>query len=149
LGQLKGQSKPEAFVAVDGAIALLRELRKHYRLALTTTRDRADVERFLEQFGLDGEFTVLITRDDVRRLKPHAEPVQRAAAAFGLPPTQCIMIGDTSMDILAGRRAGALTVGVLSGFGEAYWLQRHEPDLIVGTAIELLQQLPRPEPAQA
>jgi len=149
LYRLKGQAKPEAFVAVDGAIALLRELRKHYRLALTTTRDRADVERFLKQFGLDGEFTVLITRDDVRRLKPHAEPVQRAAAAFGLPPTQCIMIGDTSMDILAGRRAGALTVGVLSGFSEAYWLQRHEPDLIVGTAIELLQQLPHPEPTLA
>jgi HAD superfamily hydrolase (TIGR01509 family) len=147
LRQLEGQPKPEEFVAVDGAIALLRELHKSYRLALTTTRDRADVERFLKQFGLDGEFTVLITRDDVRRLKPHAEPVQRAAAAFGLAPAQCIMIGDTSMDIRAGQRAGALTVGVLSGFGEAYWMKRYGPDLIVGTAIELLQQLPRTEPA--
>jgi hypothetical protein len=31
---------------------------------------------------------------------------------------------------------------VLSGFGEPAWLKRHDPDLIVGTAIELLQQLP-------
>ena len=140
--QLYGQGKPEEFVAVDGAVALLRELRKTYRLALTTTRGRVDVDRFIAQFGLDGEFTAIVTRDDVKRLKPHAEPVQRAAEELELPPEQCIVIGDTSMDIRAGKRAGALTVGVLSGFGEAHWLKRHDPDLIVGTAIELLQRLP-------
>jgi HAD superfamily hydrolase (TIGR01509 family) len=140
--QLYGQGKPEEFVAVDGAIALLRELRKTYRLALTTTRGRVDVDRFIAQFGLDGEFTAIVTRDDVRRLKPHAEPVQRAAEELELSPEQCIVIGDTSMDIRAGKRAGALTVGVLSGFGEAHWLKQHDPDLIVGTAIELLQRLP-------
>lgn len=140
--QLYGQGKPEEFVAVDGAIALLRELRKTYRLALTTTRGRVDVDRFIAQFGLDGEFTAIVTRDDVKRLKPHAEPVQRAAEELELLPEQCIVIGDTSMDIRAGKRAGALTVGVLSGFGEAHWLKRHDPDLIVGTAIELLQRLP-------
>lgn len=145
--QLYGQRKPEEFVAVDGAIALLRELRKTYRLALTTTRGRADVDRFIAQFGLDGAFTAIVTRDDVRRLKPHAEPVQRAAEELELPPEQCIVIGDTSMDIRAGKRAGALTVGVLSGFGEARRLKRHNPDLIVGTAIELLQQLPTTQPS--
>jgi len=145
--QLYGQRKPEEFVAVDGAIALLRELRKTYRLALTTTRGRADVDRFIAQFGLDGEFTAIVTRDDVKRLKPHAEPVQRAAQELELSPEQCIVIGDTSMDIRAGKRAGALTVGVLSGFGEAHWLKRHDPDLIGGTAIELLQQLPTPQPS--
>jgi HAD superfamily hydrolase (TIGR01509 family) len=145
--QLYGQRKPEEFVAVDGAIALLRELRKTYRLALTTTRGRADVDRFIAQFGLDGEFTAIVTRDDVKRLKPHAEPVQRAAEELELSPERCIVIGDTSMDIRAGKRAGALTVGVLSGFGEAHWLKRHDPDLIVGTAIELLQQLPTTQPS--
>ncbi len=140
--QLYGQRKPEEFVAVDGAITLLRELRKSYRLALTTTRCRADVDRFIAQFGLNGEFTAVVTRDDVRRLKPHAEPIQRAAQELALPPEQCIMVGDTSMDIRAGKGAGALTVAVLSGFGEPGVLKRHDPDLIVGTAIELLGQLP-------
>ena len=140
--QLYGQRKPEEFVAVDGAIALLRELRKSYRLGLTTTRGRADVDRFIAQFGLNGEFTAIVTRDDVKRLKPHPEPIQCAAQELALPPAQCIVVGDTSMDIRAGRRAGALTVAVLSGFGEPDWLERQGPDLIVGTAIELLGQLP-------
>jgi phosphoglycolate phosphatase-like HAD superfamily hydrolase len=41
------------------------------------------------------------------------------------------MIGDTTVDILAGRAAGAQTVGVLCGFGEEEELQRAGADLIL------------------
>jgi phosphoglycolate phosphatase len=41
------------------------------------------------------------------------------------------MIGDTTVDILAGRSAGAQTVGVLCGFGEEPELRRLGADLIL------------------
>ena len=34
------------------------------------------------------------------------------------------MVGDTTVDVLAGKRAGAQTVGVLCGFGERAELER-------------------------
>jgi phosphoglycolate phosphatase-like HAD superfamily hydrolase len=41
------------------------------------------------------------------------------------------MIGDTTVDIRAGKAAGAQTVGVLCGFGEEEELRRAGADLIL------------------
>ncbi len=47
------------------------------------------------------------------------------------------MIGDTAVDVQAGRAAGAQTVGVLSGFGEAYELEAAGADLILASVADL------------
>jgi len=46
-------------------------------------------------------------------------------------PENCLMIGDTTVDIRAGKSAGAQTIGVLSGFGERSELVRAGADLIL------------------
>ena len=53
------------------------------------------------------------------------------------------MIGDTTMDVRAGRRAGALAVGVLSGVGTRQELVRAGADLILERAEQLLDYLPQ------
>lgn len=61
------------------------------------------------------------------------------------------MVGDTTVDIRAGKAAGAQTAGVLSGFGHARELQSAGADLILPSAADLLEVLglnPHPnEPA--
>jgi phosphoglycolate phosphatase len=51
------------------------------------------------------------------------------------------MIGDTTVDILAGNRAGAQTVGVLCGFGTEDELRKAGADLIVRDLEELYREL--------
>jgi phosphoglycolate phosphatase len=51
------------------------------------------------------------------------------------------MIGDTTVDVQAGKRAGALTVGVLCGFGERPELEHLRPDLLLDTTAELRGRL--------
>ena len=51
------------------------------------------------------------------------------------------MIGDTTVDILAAKAAGAQSVGVLCGFGERHELARNGADLIVDTTAMLSQVL--------
>ena len=58
-----------------------------------------------------------------------------------VPPENCLMIGDTTVDIRAGKAAGAQTVGVLCGFGERAELERRETDLILETTSELANVL--------
>jgi phosphoglycolate phosphatase len=41
------------------------------------------------------------------------------------------MIGDTTVDMLAGKAAGAQTVGVLCGFGTREELERNGADLVI------------------
>ena len=58
-----------------------------------------------------------------------------------LPPEHCLMIGDTTVDILAGKRAGAQTVGLLCSFGTEGELRRAGTDIILSNLRELHELL--------
>jgi phosphoglycolate phosphatase-like HAD superfamily hydrolase len=47
------------------------------------------------------------------------------------------MVGDTTVDMRAGKSAGAQAVGVLCGFGEEPELRRKGADMILKTTGEL------------
>jgi HAD superfamily hydrolase (TIGR01509 family) len=141
LRKSKGLATREASEPVEGTIELLTTLQSRYRLAVVTTRARPEAMGFIRQLKLEGYFPVVVTRQDVLRMKPHAEPVRKAAKLLGVDPQHCLMVGDTTMDILAGRRAGALAVGVLSGFGERDELEKAGADLVLDRAYELLDHL--------
>jgi phosphoglycolate phosphatase len=51
------------------------------------------------------------------------------------------MVGDTSVDIRAGKAAGAQTAGVLCGFGQEAELRRMGADLILPTTPLLVEAL--------
>jgi phosphoglycolate phosphatase-like HAD superfamily hydrolase len=74
--------------------------------------------------------------------KPYPDPVQWAARQLGVPVEDCVMVGDTTVDILAGKRAGAHTVGVLCGFGEHAELEQKGADLILERTAQLGELLP-------
>jgi N-acetyl-D-muramate 6-phosphate phosphatase len=52
-----------------------------------------------------------------------------------------LMVGDTTIDIRAGKAAGAQTVGVLCGFGQETELRRVGADLILPATPDLLPLL--------
>jgi len=51
------------------------------------------------------------------------------------------MIGDTTVDIHAGKSAGAQTVGVLCGFGEEKELKEMGADLILSNTHQVVDVL--------
>jgi phosphoglycolate phosphatase len=131
----RGIRKPENFVAVAGCPEMLRALAQRYRLAVVTSRSRHEAQAFLAQYELLDLFHAVITRDDVRRLKPHPLPVSKAAEKLGVPPAQCVMVGDTEVDVRSAKAAGALSVGVLCGFGEMN--DFGDADLVIESAAQL------------
>jgi len=134
--RLQGQRDPDDFVLVNGAQGMLHALeQRRLMLGIVTSRSSAEVAAFLSQHGISDLFWVAITRDDVRRLKPHPMSVLQAAERLGLPPEQCVLVGDTAIDVRAAQRAGALAVGVLCGFGTARDLR--EADLVLDSSADL------------
>lgn len=127
------------FLLVDGIGELLEALSERYRLGVVTTRDRKDALAFVSQIGNADLFQVIVTRDDVRRLKPHPEPVRKAADALGLPPEQCVLVGDTRPDVRSAKAAGAQAVGVLCGLGMLEDLE--QADLILASTSDLAAHL--------
>jgi len=142
LRRSKGLATRQDSELVEGSEALLEALQGRFGLAVVTTRARPEAYAFIQHTGIERFFPVVITRQDVLRMKPHPEPVRKAAALLGATPEECLMIGDTVPDIRAARRAGAIAVGVLSGFGEKPELERAGAQLILERAAQILDYLP-------
>lgn len=133
--------KRTEFLVVPGVADMLMKLKQHYPLAVISARDEDNTMAFLEQCKLASNFEVIVTALSARHTKPYPDPILLAAREMGVPPEACLMIGDTTVDIRAGRSAGAQTVGVLCGFGEQRELQRAGADLILPTTSDIENEL--------
>jgi HAD superfamily hydrolase (TIGR01509 family) len=132
-----GHTKP-TFRIIKGVKPMLAHLAERARLAVVSTRSEAEAKEFLRQHELDDFFTLIVTHATTKRLKPHPEPVLYAARHLGLSPDVCAMVGDTPVDVLSGRRAGAWAIGVLCGFGEEVELRRAGAHLVLSSTADLL-----------
>lgn len=130
--------KPKQFFLIAGVREMLAQLARRYPMAVVSAREEWTTRRFLEQFDLLPFFRCVATAVTCPHTKPYPDPILWAAERMGISPTACLMIGDTTVDIRAGKAAGAQTVGVLCGFGERAELERCGADLILETTSELL-----------
>jgi N-acetyl-D-muramate 6-phosphate phosphatase len=131
--------KEHPFWLMDGALELLDALSPRMPLSIVSARDETTTLRFVSSFNLQKYFQKIVTSQTCEHTKPFPDPVLWAARHMNVAPENCVMIGDTTVDILAGRAAGAQTVGVLCGFGTEKELKRAGADLIVSDLHEIQQ----------
>ena len=132
------------FLLIPGVKEMLEVLHSRYPMAVVSARDESSTLAFLEKFSLTGYFQEIVTAITARHTKPFPDPILYAADRMKVPAENCLMIGDTTVDIRAGKSAGSQTVGVLCGFGERAELERQGTDLILETTSELTEVLKLP-----
>jgi HAD superfamily hydrolase (TIGR01509 family) len=126
---------------VPGTNQTLETLGQRFPMAVVSAGGSSGTHEFLATFGLLSHFKAVATSQTCKHTKPFPDPVIWAAAQMGIDTRNCLMIGDTVVDIHAGKAAGAQTVGVLCGFGKEKELRRAGADLILGSPVELLDVL--------
>ena len=131
----------KTFWLIPGVDEMLKQLKGHYPMSVVSARDEKGTMRFLEQFHLTKYFDAVITGQSAKHTKPYPDPILLAAQKMEIKPEECLMIGDTTVDIRAGKSAGTQTVGVLCGFGEESELKNIGADMILKTASELAEIL--------
>jgi len=104
---------------LPGAVDLIRFLKESNTLfGIATSGRRPEIDASLAVLGI-GEETVVIERRDVARAKPEPDLFLACQQRLGVEAGDCYVIGDAVWDILAARRAGMLSIGLLSGgYGE-------------------------------
>ncbi len=122
---------------------MLERLFQTYPLAIVSARDTSSTMQFLDQFNLTHYFARIATDQTCEHTKPFPDPIVWVAKELGVPPEACLMVGDTSVDIRAGKAAGAQTVGVLCGFGEEDELRKYGADLILSSTADLASSILR------
>ncbi|MBN2115274.1 MAG: HAD family hydrolase [Anaerolineales bacterium] len=104
---------------LPGAIELIRFLYANNILfGIATSGRRPEINGSLDILGIRPE-TVVVERGDVLRAKPEPDLFLACQQRMGVSAGDCYVVGDAVWDLLAARRAGMLSIGLLSGgYGE-------------------------------
>lgn len=122
--------------AFPGVMETLPDLHRLVFTSVGTTKRTYMAVKLAEQMGFLPFLDHVQGTDDFPA-KPDPTLLLHLMARFGVPASRTVMVGDTPSDILAGRAAGAHTVAVSYGFGDAEALSASDPDFVVGDFREL------------
>lgn len=106
------------------------------RVGIVTRNCRSASQMSVELAGLCPD--LLLSRDDVRKTKPHPEHLLAALDQLRAVPERSVMVGDHLMDITAGKAAGMRTVGLLTPVREPDFFDSVEPDAVAENLKEIL-----------
>lgn len=90
-----------------GIMALIEELKPHYKLAmLTNVSSRSSLDQRFEPGELDHLFDVVVPSGDVGFEKPAPEIYRMTAEKLGVEPSECIFIDDIEEFVEAAKAVG-------------------------------------------
>jgi len=133
---------PDSVALIPGVQELFTRLSKAgIRIGIVTSSHEQNIERKLsplKKAGIDGLIDAIIVIEDTTEKKPSPEPVMVCARRLGVTEDRSVFVGDADIDILAGKRAGTFTVGVLTGVDDYETLAMNAPDMIVPGVQDLV-----------
>jgi len=126
---------------LPGAQELLDTLVRH-RIphAIATSGRFRNAKHALKLLKLRDDVPI-VTRDDVRFAKPDPDLFLTAGQRLKMPMSRCVIVGDSVWDLLAARRAFALSIGVMSGGYGREELERAGAYRVYQDPAELLRHL--------
>lgn len=117
----------------------LSELKKHYKVALLTTKAQDQADLIINHFGLRAYFNYVMGRRDGFPVKPAPEPYLQICKDLNIQTSHSMMIGDSEMDIQCGKNAGAFTTAVTYGYRKETELVEQNPDHLIHSINDLLK----------
>jgi phosphoglycolate phosphatase len=157
--------KPESDEIQDGILLFLEEYGKHLldqtrlypnvmegldrlawaRFAVVSNKPEAFSRQVLDGLGIGHRFDIVLGGDSVQKCKPDPEALLKAMDFCKLPVAETAMVGDSAVDIEAGKAAGVVTCGVLGGFRPREEIFAAGCDVIVASLLELADYFRPPE----
>ncbi|MGM0665151.1 MAG: HAD family hydrolase [Thermodesulfobacteriota bacterium] len=133
---------PDSAPLIPGVSDLFRCLDKAgIRIGIVSSSQKEYIETKLyplKEAGIDSLVESVIVIEDTSEMKPSPEPVAACAGRLGVEEAKSLFVGDTDVDILAGKRAGTFTIGVLTGVDDYETLLAQTPDIILPGVRELI-----------
>jgi phosphonatase-like hydrolase len=125
---------------IPGAAATFAWLKARNIVGATTTGFyRSVTDLILRSAGWQDTFAANICSDDVKEGRPAPDMIFRAMEATGVADRAAVLnVGDTRLDIQAGKRAGVLgVIGVLTGIHKEDRLRPESPSYLIPSVAEL------------
>lgn len=103
----------DRITSYSGIALLLQRCRQAMlKIGVVTSRQRSLAQWTLQVAALDTLVDLVVAGDDVQHHKPSPQGIHQALHAFGTAVDEAAIVGDSPMDIAAGRAAGLETIAV-------------------------------------
>ena len=109
------------------------------KISLLTTKAQDQTDKIIDYFGLRKNFHYLMGRRNGIGYKPSPEPLLHICKELKVEPKETLIVGDTELDILCGKNAGAKSCAVLYGYRSKDQLEKEKPDFIISRLKELIE----------
>ena len=129
--EMKGAAAAEVYPGVPELLRLLRA--RNIRVGIVTRNCRQAVAQIMARNALHAD--VLLTRDDVPRVKPDPLHLEIALCALQASPSRTLMVGDHPSDVEAGRAAGTWTAGILNDNRPPDYFAAVQPDAVLTSVL--------------
>lgn len=113
------------------------------RLGLCSNKPRVFSQALLEQLGIARHFDVVLGPEDVARLKPAPDMIDRAVEKLSVPREETLYVGDMTVDIETARAAGVAVWVLPTGSDARATLIAARPDRIIESLDDLPSALAR------
>jgi HAD superfamily hydrolase (TIGR01549 family) len=128
--------------AIGGANELVAELAKRgHRVVLATSAPEAELKILLKVLDVDDSVAAVTSAEDVGTAKPDPDIINAALDKASVGADDAVMVGDSVWDIVAAKRAGVVSVGLLSGGFGAEELRTAGAAAVYDSVADLLRQL--------
>ncbi len=129
--------------AYANSVFVLKKLKQAgKKTALVTTSVHSQIDPLLISFDIETLFDTVVCGDDVRNIKPDAEPILKALKQLDALPEESIMIGDSEKDIKSAHNANIDAVLFYPPEHEKFYdlkeLQKLKPTATISDFTELL-----------
>ncbi|MEE9150264.1 MAG: HAD family hydrolase [Thermoplasmata archaeon] len=122
----------------DGMMPILAMLKDQgKKIGVVTLKQTYVAEEVLNGLNIMGFVDAVEGDDDISELKPSPSQIIRICRALDVEPGQTVMIGDTTMDINAGKNAKCKTIAVLWGAMNMELLAEAGADFLARSPSEL------------
>ncbi|MFT3990731.1 MAG: HAD hydrolase-like protein [Luteolibacter sp.] len=126
----------EALQLIPGMGEVLRQLRPHLgSCGILTSNATANVELFLEKYGLRREFDFISTTSKLTSKARHLKSLRKQ---YGLKPHEILYIGDELRDVKASQKASIPVAAVSWGFNSHESLAAQNPTYLFDAPGQLL-----------
>ena len=125
--------------AYDGVREMLADLKKSgLKLAIISNKAQEMAEKVVTNlFG--NIFDLVAGKREGYKTKPDPALTLLVIHSLGVAPAECILAGDSGMDMAAAVNAGALPVGVLWGFRTAEELRENGAEYLMSAPAEITE----------
>ncbi len=125
-----------------GVVAGLERLRAAgIACACITNKARVFAIGLVGAIGIAERFDVIVAGDTVAERKPAAAPLEAAARKLGVAVTDCVVVGDSAIDVAAARAAGCPAWCVRTGYSRGAPIDSAAPDRVFDRLDALAEAL--------